>query len=78
MAVKTEIINFLKNELRILRGMRKMAGFTGPLFERRVVNLSSRLELGSIMTVVAKLSSRIGGGKGFWVRRRLMACIAFF
>lgn len=74
--VKTEAVDILKNKSGILRGVGLMAGFTGSLFKRSVVNFSSRRQLSRVMTIGTELTSCLVGAERFWIGRWLMTGIA--
>lgn len=75
-AVEAESIDRLEDKLRVLRRMGLMAGVAHSFFKGGVVHRPSALQLGRVMTIVAKLASCLGGRKGLRIRRRFMTGIA--
>ena len=65
MAIKTQEIAFLGEELHVLRGMSRVAGYTVSFLEGTVLNRSARLQRRDIMAVRTELVPAFGGFERF-------------
>lgn len=76
MASETELIAFLDNQLRVLRGMRIMAGKTHPATERRMFDRASGLQRRRVMALETEVASLLCRIKWFLGPRGIVARIA--